>query len=117
MRTPSEPVQYAIALCRECHNVCLDTFFNHCLDMGGAHVAHDHALAMNDCIQACQTAADFMARGSVQHRVECEACARICDICARSCEVFDCEEMKACAQICRRCAESCRRMTHLSVAA
>jgi hypothetical protein len=78
-------------------------------------VAHDHAVLMNDCIQACQTAADFMVRGSARHAVECAACAEVCEACAASCEAFDCDEMKACADICRRCARSCRDMSRMTM--
>ena len=52
MRTHSEDVRVCIELCWQCRDTCQDTFYNHCLDQGGAHVAHDHSVLMNDCIQA-----------------------------------------------------------------
>lgn len=111
MRTHPEHIKVCIEQCWRCRDSCQDTFYNHCLDQGGAHVAHDHALLMNDCIQACQAAADFMTRGSAHHAAACALCAEVCEACAVSCEAFDCDEMKTCAEICRRCAQSCRDMS------
>jgi hypothetical protein len=117
MRNLPEHIKVCIELCWQCRNTCQDTFYNHCLDQGGAHVAHQHALLMNDCIQACQTAADFMVRGSAHHVAECAACAEICEACAVSCETFDCDEIKRCAEVCRRCSQSCSEMSHMNPAA
>lgn len=103
-------MQTCIQLCWECRHTCQETLFNHCLAMGGAHVEQAHVRVMADCIQACQTSADFMTRGSALHGYQCAACAEICDACARSCEKIGGKEMKACADACRRCAEACRDM-------
>jgi hypothetical protein len=72
---------------------------------------------MTDCIQACQTAADFMIRGSKLHASECLACADVCDACADSCEKISNVEMKKCAELCRRCAKSCRDLGQMKKAA
>ncbi len=104
-------MQTCIQLCWECRHTCQETLFNHCLSMGGAHVEQPHVRIMADCIQACQTCADFMTRGSAMHAYECAACAAICEACARSCEKIGGKEMKACADACRRCAEACRDMS------
>ena len=113
MRTHPEDIKVCIELCWQCRDTCQDTFYNHCLDQGGAHVAHDHVVLMNDCIQACQTAADFMVRGSGHHAAECAACAEVCEACAVSCAAFDCDDMKRCTEVCRRCAQSCRDMSRM----
>ena len=69
---------------------------------------------MMDCIEICQTAADFMTRGSDLHAAVCAACADVCDACAESCEMMDDDEMNACAKACRACADSCREMSKMA---
>lgn len=95
-------------ICHQCHDVCLDTLVNHCLVEGGEHVEQEHVKLMMDCIQICQTSADFMHRNSNHEAAVAEACAELCEACAESCEAFDTEEMRKCAQMCRKCAEYCR---------
>jgi hypothetical protein len=107
----------SIRLCRECAAQCQETFYVHCLEAGGKHVEKEHAVLMADCIQACQTAADFMARGSRFHAAECTACADVCEACAASCERLGGEIMTRCAEICRRCAKSCRETSGMKKAA
>jgi hypothetical protein len=99
-----------IQQCWSCRDTCQSKLFGYCIEKGGHHVAADHVRIMMDCVQICQTSADFMTRNSAMHAVTCTACARICDACAASCEAMDDEEMQACARICRECAESCREM-------
>ncbi len=106
-----------ITQCRECHDICQDTLYNHCLTMGGKHVEAGHVKLMTDCIQACQTSADFMNRGSSLHASTCSTCADVCDACAESCERIGGEEMKRCADACRACAKSCREMGKMKKAA
>lgn len=77
----------------------------------------EHVKLMADCIQACQTAADFMVRNSQLHAATCAACADVCEACARSCEKIGGEEMKRCAELCRKCAKSCREMGKMKEAA
>jgi hypothetical protein len=110
-------MQECIQLCWECRTECQETLFNHCLQEGGKHAEAEHVKLMMDCIQACQTAADFMTRGSSLHASECAACADVCEACAESCERIGGEHMKACAEICRRCAASCREMGNMRKAA
>lgn len=104
-------MQNYIEICWNCRHECQTTLFNHCLPMGGEHVAEDHVKIMMDCIQICQTAADFMTRGSGLHAEVCAACAEICDACADSCEEIGGQEMERCADICRQCADACREMS------
>jgi len=108
---PVGQMQDCKELCSSCRTHCQETLVRHCLQMGGEHVAPDHVKLMLDCIDICQTAADFMDRESALHAYVCEACARVCDACADSCEKIDGDEMKKCAEVCRKCAESCRHMS------
>jgi hypothetical protein len=103
--------------CIECSNICQETLFEHCLEMGGEHVEKAHVKLMEDCIRACQTAADFMARNSQFHAYQCETCAKICEACASSCEEIGGEQMKKCADICRNCADTCSEMGKMKKAA
>ncbi len=112
-----EDLKPCIELCWECRTTCLQTLYQHCLPMGGAHAAPDHVKAMIDCIEMCQTCADFMTRQSALHMSTCLACADICDACAISCERVGGDVMLACADICQRCGHACRDMSHMKVAA
>jgi hypothetical protein len=106
-------MQDCITLCWACRSECQSTFFNFCLRQGGRHVEEDHAKLMADCIEICQTAADFMTRESALSASVCGACADVCDACAQSCEEIGGKEMQHCAQTCRRCAQSCRSMSRM----
>lgn len=103
-------MQECIDNCMNCHRICLETFTQHCLKMGGEHVEQHHALLMLDCIQICQTSADFMIRGSDLHMLTCGICADICQLCADDCAGFDSPEMKRCADACAQCAQTCKAM-------
>ena len=113
----SEHMRAAITLVRDCRTTCMETLYDHCLPMGGAHVAPGHVKAMVDCIEACQACADFMTRASTLHHVQCAACAEICEACASSCASLDSPQMQRCAELCCRCARTCREMSRASVAA
>ena len=84
--------------CWDCRDTCQATLYNYCLVQGGHHVEQAHVRVMEDCIQICQTAADFMTRGSELHAAVCAACANVCEACAESCEMMDDDEMSACAK-------------------
>lgn len=107
----------AIQNCWETRTICHTTLVDHCLAMGGAHVEKEHVKLMLDCIQSCQTSADFMTRGSVNHPQMCVACAAVCEACANSCAAIATPEMKACADACRKCAASCGAMGAMKAAA
>lgn len=113
----NKTLQDCIKTCWECRTECQTTLFNHCLEVGCKHVEKEHVKLMADCIQACQTAADFMVRNSLFHATECEACAIICEACAESCEKIGGAEMKKCAEVCRACAKHCREMSQMKKAA
>jgi hypothetical protein len=96
--------------CQSCHSICLETV-THCLQQGGAHAEPEHIRLMLDCVEICQTSANFMLRGSDLHPLTCGTCAEVCERCAADCERLGEDElMRRCAEACRRCADSCRRM-------
>jgi hypothetical protein len=66
---------------------------------------------MMDCVEICQTSANFMMRGSEQHHLTCRACSEICSLCAEDCASMDDDVMKKCAEVCRKCAKSCGEMS------
>jgi len=88
----------------------------HCLALGGRHAEAQQIRVLLDCAEACQTAANFMLRGSDLYVLFCEPCALVCDACARSCEALaaDDQQMNRCAESCRRCAHACREMASAS---
>jgi hypothetical protein len=102
------PMQACIDACSHCHQVCLQTAMNHCLDAGGDHVAADHFRLMMDCAEICQASANFQLRGSHFQRRLCEVCAEVCEACAADCEELG--GMEECVEVCRDCAASCRQM-------
>jgi hypothetical protein len=116
MHTSAE-MQQCIENCQNCHRICIETM-SHCLQMGGKHVEPAHMRLMQDCIQICQTSADFMLRGSDLHTRTCAVCAEVCERCAQDCERIDPNDtqMKSCAAMCRLCADSCRRMSSAAAA-
>ena len=104
----NDAMQRCIDLCHRCHDACLGMFLQHCVEVGGKHVAPDHARLMISCATVCQTAADLMVGGSTFHSRMCAVCAEVCDACAKSCEALD--GMQSCVQACTECAASCREM-------
>lgn len=107
-------MQEAIARAEECKTLCLETL-THCKNKGGEHAEEEHLKLLEDCAKICETAVDFMQRGSDNHSKVCALCAEICNKCADSCEkMSDDEQMQKCAEACRKCAESCREMSGLT---
>lgn len=104
----SQGMRACIDACTACHQVCLSTAMNHCLEMGGEHVAKEHFTLMLACAEICRTAAHFMLIGSPHHKHICRECAEICEECAADCEAL--EGMEECVAACRAWAESCRKM-------
>jgi hypothetical protein len=102
-------IQECIVECDSCHDLCIETI-THCLTVGGRHADPAHVTLLMDCAQICQTASDFMLRGSTLNRSACRVCTEVCEACAVSCAHLDGDEMKACTEACRRCAQACRRM-------
>jgi hypothetical protein len=99
--------------CKICQKVCEDTLA-YCQKKGGKYADAKHINTLKDCILACKTSANFLARNSANHMKSCGFCAAICKICADSCVTFtDDKTMKDCVAECRRCAESCDKMASM----
>ena len=107
--TPTEhAMQACIDACSRCHQVCLQTAMNHCLDSGGKHVKPNHFRTLMSCAEICQTSANFQLSSSHFHHRLCELCAEICEACAADCKEIG--GMEECVKACNECAESCRQM-------
>lgn len=103
-------MQRCIDSCQTCHGICLETT-QYCLKMGGTYVEAGLIRLMMDCVQICQTSADYMIRGSDFHGTTCDICAEVCEHCSEECKSFSGDaQMQRCAEVCRMCAESCRAM-------
>lgn len=110
-----EKMRTCIQECQNCHDVCLETI-HHCLELGGDHAEPNHIRLLMDCVEICQTSANFMLRMSDLHTETCRACAAVCERCAQDCERFEEDEMmQQCARACRSCAQSCRKMAKMTV--
>ena len=105
-------LEQCIENCTRCHRVCLETAALHFRGESGAgKPGESHIRLLLDCVEICQTSANFMIRGSEVHGHTCEACAAVCERCADECDKLgEDPHMAACAEICRRCAETCREM-------
>ncbi|TRW91262.1 four-helix bundle copper-binding protein [Candidatus Methylobacter oryzae] len=101
-------MQSCIEDCMNCHQVCLQTAMNYCLNTGGKHVEPEHFRLMMNCAEICQTSANFMLSNSRFHMRTCAVCAEICEACAADCRQIG--GMDECVQACQNCAESCRQM-------
>jgi hypothetical protein len=108
MNHTKEAMQACIEACSHCHQVCLQTAMNHCLDTGGKHVEASHFRLMINCAEICQASANFQLSSSLfQHRL-CLVCAEVCEACAADCDTLG--GMDECAEACRECGVSCRQM-------
>lgn len=108
--TATEDARRCIAHCLDCYSVCSRTKA-HGLRLGGRHAEERHQKLLDDCIEICRTAADFMLRGSDRIASACRACAEVCSDCARSCRGFAGDrQLDECAKTCDSCAQLCRKI-------
>lgn len=101
-------MQPCIDVCRNCHEVCLRTAMNHCLNAGGEYVGAEHFRLMMNCAEICQTCVNFQLSGSSFHPAICGICADICEACEKNCAALG--GMDDCVKVCNDCAISCRKM-------
>jgi hypothetical protein len=81
------------------------------LEEGDGEATAPRIRLLQDCAEICQTAVNFMIRGSAMHGLICLVCAEVCDATADECQRFADDPTEAeCLDACRRCAESCRQM-------
>jgi hypothetical protein len=97
--------------CHECKDACLE-ILSQCLDRGGEYARQGHIVLLLDCAQICNTAEEFMHRGSRKHAAVCNVCSAVCETCADDCDALSAgmPEMQTCAHLCRRCADACLEM-------
>ncbi|MBU6234650.1 MAG: four-helix bundle copper-binding protein [Alphaproteobacteria bacterium] len=100
-------VHDCIELCWKARTECQKALYTHCVFLGGKHTAPEHVKVLTDCMEICQTAADFMTRQSSLHAEACAAAVAICEACADSCEELGTDHMLVCADACRKCAKAC----------
>lgn len=106
----TKDVEQCLNNCTECHNICVEVL-TYCVEKGNKHTDPEHIRLLRDCAEICQTAANFMLRGSKLHGLVCKICAEICRKCADHCDKFAGDDkMKMCAEVCRRCADTCQQM-------
>jgi hypothetical protein len=64
-----------------------------------------------DCVDACEAAMTFIARGSEHAALYCGACSEICEHVADKLASARGRELASCAAACRVCALSCNRLS------
>lgn len=105
----SDEMRRCIDDCTRCHQVCLTTA-GHALRHGAGENTNHMIRVLSDCVEICQTSANFMLRGSPNHKHTCGLCARICRECETACREFDDPVLQKCADVAGQCAESCGAM-------
>ena len=108
MESQSVEMRTCIEICLKCYASCLGMASNHCLKVGGPHVAQEHFRLMLACAEVCRTHAHLMILGSPHAKHLAPECAEITTKCADSCETVG--DMDECVDACRACAESCSQM-------
>ena len=104
-------MEVCMTACSRCHQVCLQTGMNHCLEAGGKHVKANHFRLLMNCAEICQASVNFMLSGSHFQHSLCGICAEICEACAVDCEKIG--DMDECVEVCRDCADTCRQMANV----
>lgn len=107
--TPSEyATQACVATCWDCHQICLQTAMNDCLESSENQVEKKLFRLLISCSEVCQVSANLqLVNSDFQHRF-CELCANVCKACAAECEKHG--GMAECVKACLDCAESCTQM-------
>ena len=73
----SAEMRACLEACNACRDQCLVTLA-HCIEKGGPHAEARHLETLLDCVEICETAGSFLARGSERHNRICGACAPVC---------------------------------------
>lgn len=102
--------QIILGNCRECASVCEKTL-NYCTNKRGRYGEALTTNALKDCITACKTASEYLARGSNYAQAALSTCMKACSECAKVCDSFKGDkDMKACADECRKTAANCQKI-------
>ncbi|GEM_PF-510143 len=92
--------------CDSCANFCAKTL-NYCVKKRGNFGKASVTNALKDCITACKSASEFIARNSTYQKKAAALAVETCNECIKACggtEVSSDVNMKACADECRKCA-------------
>ena len=95
--------------CTRMHQVAL-TAAGHALRHGNGENSNHVIRVLSDCVEMCQTAANFMLRGSPNHTRVCAVNAEICREVAKTCGEFEDEAMRTVTKAAEECAEACESM-------
>jgi hypothetical protein len=106
--TTHQNMQSCIDISFHCHQTCLQTAMNYCLDTGGKLVDSEHFRLMMNCAEICQVCANFQLTNSAFCVQICKLCADVCEACADDCEKLG--GMDGCVKACRECAQCCRKL-------
>jgi hypothetical protein len=102
--------QIAKGNCKVCASAC-ETTLNYCVEKRGRYGEETLTNALKDCVTACKSCGELLARGSRLGKKSAAMCVEACNSCAKSCEAFkDDNNMKACADECRKCAGNCQKV-------
>ena len=102
-----------VRLCRECHEICLQTATH--LSTSHPRLEVSQIRLLFSCAELCQMSAGLLQGGAHPVGRAAVACADLCDRCARLCDELDDDPaVRACAQACRHCAEACRSLAALA---
>lgn len=106
-------VQSCIDACNACANAC-DQCADACMHQANVYAMIDSISLEIDCSEICRLTAGYVARGSKNAALICEACATICERCQNECAKYPTAHCQACATACRACLEACRAVAATS---
>lgn len=100
-----------IQACNDTHEAALRTL-GWATSEGSKKTTPEFVRLLMDCAEICQTAADFMLRGSELHHETCRACEEVCEAVFEACEQSGIDEIEEFQQQVKTCAEHCRDMSN-----
>lgn len=98
--------------CRQCYEVCRQTFDHFLVDLGG--VDANCLRLLLDCAGACVATADYIRLQPEFLRDECQRCSAACRDCAKALQDIEGEMIEGCVYECNRCAEICEEILESS---
>lgn len=105
-------MQECLDACNACRDACLVSIA-HVTETGAPLATPELMSALLDCAAICETAGNFLARGSSRHSHVCAVCAHCCRECETLCRRYpDSSTLSRCAEACARCAQTCEVMAH-----
>ncbi len=96
--------------CSACAAECQKAL-DYCAKKGGRYAEGSLTNVLKDCITACNSASEYLTRGSTFSPKAASICIEACNNCAKACESFkDDDKMRATADECRKCAGNCSKV-------